>query len=131
MSPEDKTDPAVRIPQFETPLTVELLTMMLPTTTLLGNDPTRLIAGILKSPAADPKKVLAVTFPETPRDVSVPTEVMFDCAGAVTTAARGTMPVTLAPVKAESPTPFPANEPEEVEPVTVSDTRFPTDVMFG
>ena len=59
----------------------------------------------IKTPVAD------VTFPVTVRVVSVPREVMFDCAGTVTTAASGTVPVTFAPVNKDRPVPTPTNDP--------------------
>ena len=64
------------------------------------------------------------------REVSVPTEVMFGWATLVTTAARDTVPVTLAPASAESPDAGPEKEvavkpASDVAPETVRAVRIP------
>ena len=87
-----------------------------------------------ESPVPTPTKDPEVVAPVTPRDVRVPTDVIAGWAAFVTVpedTARETVPVTFAPVRAESPVPTPTNEPEVVAPVTPRETKVPTDVMFG
>ena len=58
------------------------------------------------TPTNDPE----VVAPVTPRDVRVPTEVIAGCAAAETVrelVESGTVPITFAPVRAESPVPTP------------------------
>ena len=76
-----------------------------------------------------------VIVPEA-RDVRVPTEVMFGCAFVVTTAARGTVPVTFAPASDDNPDAGPvklvAVTPARlVAPDTASEVRVPCDVIAG
>ena len=64
---------------------------------------------------------------------------MESCAAAETVKAlveSGTVPVTLAPVKAERPDAGPLNEvavspARDVAPLTVREVRMPCEVMFG
>ena len=83
-------------------------------------------------------EVLAVENVIVPEfsEVRVPTEVMFGCAALVTTAARGTVPVTFAPGKAERPDAGPekevaVNPARDVAPETVKAVRVPCDVIAG
>ena len=69
--------------------------------------------------------------PETARDVSVPTEVMFVCAAVETDDAKETAPTIAAPGMFVSPTPSPEIVPPMRDPVTDRDDRVPTEVMLG
>ena len=69
--------------------------------------------------------------PETARDDSVPTEVMFVCAAAETDDAKGTDPTIAEPGMFVSPTPSPEIVPPMRDPVTDRAVRVPTEVMLG
>ena len=78
-----------------------------------------------ESPDPTPTKAPLVVVPVTPRDVSVPSELIFGCAEAVTVPAldaTDTVPVTLAPARFERPPPSPVKRtptrgPDRVPPV--------------
>ena len=78
-----------------------------------------------ESPVPTPTKDPLVVVPVTPRDVSVPSELMLGCAEAVTVPAldaTDTVPVTFAPARFESPPPSPVKSvptrgPDRVPPV--------------
>lgn len=69
--------------------------------------------------------------PETRREVSVPTDVMFGCALPDTATVNGTEPTRVDARTPYIPNPSPTNVPAERVPATVSDVSEPTDVMFG
>ena len=78
-----------------------------------------------ESPVPTPTKDPLVVVPVTPRDVSVPSELIFGCAEDVTVPAldaTDTVPVTLAPARFERPPPSPVKSvptrgPDKTPPV--------------
>ena len=86
------------------------------------------------SPDAFPVYKFEFKIPETVKDVSVPTLVMFGwdaCETTSATSAFATFPVTLDPVMFASPEAFPVYKFEFKIPDTVKDVSVPTLVIFG
>ena len=95
--------------------------------------PERFATGKADRAAPDPLKAAAVTVPKTSRELRVPTDVIFACAGFTTTPAvfeKLTVPERFATGKADKAAPDPMKVAAVTVPKTSRELRVPTLVMF-